>query len=126
MVGKKAAMVLAGTLPPADLLRINLASPAGAATAFPNGRQLADDVVDTEIQVLAGVFLDSNKDGIINGTMVPYSALKDGVDRTDGTLLTVFPYQGTPFNGFTHRTCNNAAIACPGPGPLPVTGAPAP
>ncbi len=112
VTGQLAGLSAANALPPADLLRINLASAPGAS--FPNGRQLADDVVDVEIQVLAGVFLDG--DGIINGTAVPYSALRDGVNATDGTLLSIFPYAGTPFNGFTHRSCNNPAIACPGPG----------
>lgn len=112
VTGQLAGLSAANALPPADLLRINVASAPGAA--FPNGRQLADDVVDTEIQVLAGVFLDS--DGIIDGTGVPYSALRDGVNATDGTLLSVFPYVGTPFNGFTHRSCNNPSIACPAPG----------
>ncbi len=121
VTGQLAGLSAANALPPADLLRINLASAPGAS--FPNGRQLADDVVDVEIQVLAGVFLDN--DGIINklngspndpGVGVPYSALRDGVDATDGTLLSTFPYVGTPFNGFTQRSCNNPAIACPGPG----------
>ena len=122
VTGQLAGLSAANALPPADLLRINVATPAGAS--FPNGRQLADDVGDTEIQVLAGVFLDSDKDGIINGTGVPYAALSDGVDATDGDLLDVFPYAGTPFNGFTQRSCNTPAIACPGPGPLPGSGAP--
>ena len=122
VTGQLAGLSAPNALPPSDLLRINLASPAGP-TAFPNGRRLADDVVDIEIQVLAGVFLDN--DGIINklngqpndpGMGVPFSALKDGVNATDGTLLSIFPYQGTPFNGFTQRSCNNPAIACPGPG----------
>lgn len=123
VTGQLAGLSPANALPAADLLRINLASPAGPGTAFPNGRQLADDVVDIEIQVLAGVFLDdddriNNLDGSPNapGTGVPYSALKDGVNATDGTLLTTFPYVGTPFNGFTQRSCNNPDIACPGPG----------
>ncbi|MEO5679910.1 MAG: DUF4331 domain-containing protein, partial [Acidimicrobiales bacterium] len=120
VTGQLAGLSAANALPPADLLRINLASPAGAA--FPNGRQLADDVVDTEIQVLAGVFTDPDHDGKINKldgspnpTGVPYSALQDGVNATDGTLLSVFPYVGTPFNGFTQRSCNNSAISCPAP-----------
>jgi hypothetical protein len=122
VTGRLAGLSAANALPPADLLRINLASPAGAGTAFPNGRQLADDVVDTEIQVLAGVFLDN--DGIINklngtpndpGTGVPYSALKDGVNAPDAPLLGTFPYVGTPYNGFTQRICNNPALTCPAP-----------
>ncbi len=122
VTGQLAGLSAANQLPPSDLLRINLASPAGT-TGFPNGRRLADDVVDIEIQLFAGVFLDN--DGIINklngmpndpGVGVPFSALRDGVNATDGALLPMFPYQGTPFNGFTQRSCNNPAIACPGPG----------
>jgi hypothetical protein len=120
VTGQLAGLSAANALPPADLLRINVASAPGAA--FPNGRQLADDVVDVEIQVLAGVFLDN--DGIINkldgspndpGQGVPFAALGDGVNATDGTLLSVFPYVGTPFNGFTHRSCNSPTLACPAP-----------
>ena len=123
VTGQLIGLSAGNALPPADLLRINLASPAGAATAFPNGRQLADDVVDTEIQVLAGVFLDA--DGRINklngqpndpGMGVPFSALKDGVNAPDAPLLTMFPYVATPYNGFTQRICNNAALSCLPPG----------
>jgi hypothetical protein len=98
-------------LPPADLLRINLARPAVQGTVdnrlgalvgdpggFPNGRRLSDDVVDIELQVLAGVLLDD--DGIINGTQVPYKALSDGVDTVDQPFLNTFPYQGTPVSGY--------------------------
>jgi hypothetical protein len=93
-------------LPPADLLRINLASPAGAT--FPNGRQLADDVTDIELQVLAGALLAPA--GSITGgggpgfdnTGVPYAALADGVGyNDDGAVpLSVFPYVATPFSGY--------------------------
>jgi hypothetical protein len=93
-------------LPPADLLRINLASPPGAT--FPNGRQLADDVTDIELQVLAGAFLAPA--GPITGgggpgfdnTGVPYAALSDGVGyNDDGAVpLAVFPYVATPFSGY--------------------------
>jgi hypothetical protein len=98
-------------LPPADLLRVNLAVPpvqgtvdnrlgalVGDAGGFPNGRRLSDDVVDIELQVLAGVLLDD--DGVINGTKVPYGALSDGVDTVDQPFLDKFPYQGTPVSGY--------------------------
>jgi hypothetical protein len=98
-------------LPVADLLRINLARPpvqgtvdnrlgalAGDPGGFPNGRRLSDDVVDIELQVLAGVLLDD--DGIINGTEIPYGALSDGVDTVDQPFLPTFPYQGTPVSGY--------------------------
>ncbi len=134
VTGQLSGLSAANALPPADLLRVNLASPAGAATAFPNGRQLADDVIDTTIQVVAaGALLPGGMsasggtrvvvngkipklDGTANPDGVPFSALGDGVNATDGTLLSVFPYQGTPFNGFTQRSCNNPTISCPAPG----------
>lgn len=104
----------AGALPPADLLRINLARPAVQGTVanrlgalagdpggFPNGRRLTDDVVDIELQVLAGVLLDG--DGFIDGTGtpgVPYSVLEDDVDQSKVPGLSTFPYVGTPVGGY--------------------------
>ena len=52
----------------------------GDTAGFPNGRRLGDDVVDIELQVVAG-FLKGNK--------VP---LGDGVDRNDKPFLSSFPY----------------------------------
>jgi hypothetical protein len=111
LTGQLAGLSAAHALPPADLLRLNLAVPPvlgtpsnrmaalqGDAGGFPNGRRLTDDVVDIELQVLAGVVLDS--DGIINGTNVPFSALSDGVDQSSRLSLTHFPYVATPFAGY--------------------------
>jgi hypothetical protein len=108
-------------LPVADLLRINLAQLPVAGTVdnrmgalaadpggFPNGRRLTDDVVDIELQVLAGILLDD--DGLIDGTEVPYSALGDGVDWADQPLLATFPYQGTPVSGYDQ---SGAPFQCP-------------
>ncbi len=113
-----------GSLAPADLLRINLAfdpvqgTPDNSLGAldkdtggFPNGRRLTDDVVDIELQVLAGVLLDPNEDGKINNTGadtspdatgddVPYAALSDGVQENDQPELPGFPYQGDPVSGY--------------------------
>ena len=74
--------------PPAvDTLKLNLGTPPGAGAenrfgviggdnaGFPNGRRLGDDVVDIELQVVAG-FLKGNK--------VP---LGDGVDVNDKPFL---------------------------------------
>jgi hypothetical protein len=111
LTGQLAGLSAAHALPPADLLRLNLAVPPvlgtpsnrmaalqGDAGGFPNGRRLTDDIVDIELQVLAGVVLDS--DGVINGTHVPYSALSDGVDQSSRLSLTHFPYVATPFAGY--------------------------
>ncbi|WCO68282.1 DUF4331 domain-containing protein [Iamia majanohamensis] len=104
-------------LPPADLLRLNLAVPPvqgtpdnsmgaldGDTGGFPNGRRLTDDVFDIELQVLAGVLLPGFGEGDpsnpIPGTEVPYSALSDGVQENDQPELPGFPYQGDPVSGY--------------------------
>jgi hypothetical protein len=86
--------------PPAvDTLKLNLGVPPAASenrfgviggdnAGFPNGRRLGDDVVDIELQVVAG-FLKGNK--------VP---LGDGVDRNDKPFLSSFPYVAAPDSGF--------------------------
>jgi hypothetical protein len=84
---------------PVDTLKLNLGVPpaetenrfgvlAGDNAGFPNGRRLGDDVVDIELQVVAG-FLKGNK--------VP---LGDGVDRNDKAFLPAFPYLAAPTSGF--------------------------
>ena len=84
---------------PVDTLKLNLGVPpaetenrfgviGGDNAGFPNGRRLGDDVVDIELQVVAG-FLKGNK--------VP---LGDGVDRNDKPFLSVFPYLPGPTSGF--------------------------
>jgi hypothetical protein len=87
--------------PPAvDTIKLNLGTPpasgaenrfgviGGDNAGFPNGRRLGDDVVDIELQVIAG-FLKGNK--------VP---LGDGVDRNDKPFLSSFPYLAAPTSGF--------------------------
>ena len=62
---------------------------AGDNAGFPNGRRLADDVVDIELRVVGG-FLKGNK--------LP---LGDGVDQNDKPFLTSFPYVAPPTPGST-------------------------
>ncbi len=82
-----------------DTLKINLGIPpamtpnrfgviGGDAAGFPNGRRLADDVVDIDVQVIAG-YLKGNK-----------RPLGDGVDVNDKPFLTAFPYLAAPSSGF--------------------------
>jgi len=111
LTGQLAGLSEGNALPPADLLRLNLAVPAvrgtpanrlaalqGDTGGFPNGRRLTDDVVDIELQVLAGILLDG--DGVIDGTAVPYSVLEDDVDRSSNQPIATFPYVGTPISGY--------------------------
>jgi hypothetical protein len=87
----------AGT--PVDTLKLNLGVPASATPSrfgviggdlagYPNGRRPIDDVVDIDLQVIAG-FLVGNK--------VP---LGDGVDQSDVPFLDQFPYLAHPQSGF--------------------------
>jgi hypothetical protein len=93
---------------PAEVLRLNTSiAPtafdqqnrrgllAGQNDGFPNGRRLVDDVVDIALRAVAGgtpFTPDFNRS--------PNNALGDGVDGNDGTFLTAFPYQATPWQGY--------------------------
>jgi Domain of unknown function (DUF4331) len=105
--------------PPAvDTLKINLGVPpaatenrfgviGGDTAGFPNGRRLADDIVDIELQVVAG-FLKGNK--------VP---LGDGVDQNDKPFLSTFPYLAAPDSGFDSAPSTRIEPAHP---PVPAGG----
>ncbi len=71
------AQTLAGILLP-DLLTIDLTKPS----AFLNGRNLDDDVIDAELGVI-----------IPAGSSLPKS---DGVKANDVAFSTNFPYMATP------------------------------
>jgi Domain of unknown function (DUF4331) len=87
----------AGT--PVDTLKLNLGTPpaddpdrfgviGGDNAGYPNGRRLTDDVVDIDLQVIAGILV---------GNAVP---LGDGVDEDNKGFLDEFPYVNTPDSGF--------------------------
>jgi len=92
----------------ADLLRLNLAIPpaatpnrlgavGGDAAGFPNGRRLADDVVDIEEKAVGGALAP------LFGLPAPTAnaaLLGDGVDTNDLSFLPSFPYVATPLSGF--------------------------
>lgn len=89
---------------PSEMLRINLATPvtaspnrlgalAGDTGGFPNGRRLADDIVDIELRVVAGVLVPGfNKE--------PNNLLTDGVDANDKPFTNSFPYLASPHQGY--------------------------
>jgi hypothetical protein len=115
LTGQGAGLSAANALPPADLLRVNLAvaptpSPnrlailAGDAGGFPNGRRLQDDVVDIELRLLAG-----GTPFTPTFNVAPNNALTDGVDADDVPLLPAFPYIGTPFDGYSEQAPGHAA-----------------
>ncbi len=87
----------AGT--PVDTLKLNLGVPpsdhpdrfgviGGDNAGYPNGRRPIDDVVDIDLQVVAGILV---------GNPV---ALGDGVDKNDKPFPSKFPYLAAPDSGF--------------------------
>ena len=82
-----------------EMLRLNMAIPpttspnrmgvlGGDLAGFPNGRRLADDIVDIEERAVGGALI---------GHPLP---LGDGVNANDVTNLGSFPYETAPFSGF--------------------------
>ena len=108
----------AGT--PVDTLKLNLGvDPAmtpsrfgalgGDLAGYPNGRRPADDVVDIDLQVVAGILADPPN-------AVP---LGDGVDVNDTPFLNEFPYLATPESGFDSNPSQRIEPAHP---PVPPGG----
>ena len=87
----------------ADLLRLNLTVPptpaakvntfgvvAGDNAGWPNGRRLADDVIDVAERAVAG---------FLKGKKVP---LGDGVNANDVANMSSFPYEADPHEGYAN------------------------
>jgi len=117
LTGQGAGLSAAHALPPADLLRVNLAIPPVAGTStnrlailagdnggFPNGRRLTDDVVDIELRLLAG---GTPFTPAFNHS--PNNALTDGVDADDVAPLGTFPYVPAPFDGYSESPPGHSA-----------------
>jgi hypothetical protein len=89
-----------------EMLRLNMLVPprrrpnrfgvlAGDNAGFPNGRRLADDVVDIALRVTAGVLVPG-----FGGA--PNNRLGDGVDANDRPFLPYFPYLALPHDPLDH------------------------
>ncbi|MBC7374788.1 MAG: DUF4331 family protein, partial [Frankiales bacterium] len=87
---------------PAEMLRLNTkikpaANPnrlgvlAKDTAGFPNGRRLADDVVDIELQALEGA--------VRTGKIVEALKAGDGVNANDAKFGSTFPYVAMPHTG---------------------------
>jgi hypothetical protein len=74
-----------GTAPSSSPDRLGVL--ADDTAGYPNGRRLTDDVVDIDLQVVAGA---------LKGNEVP---LGDGVDQNDVPFLDEFPYLAAPLPG---------------------------
>jgi len=106
---------------PAEMLRLNtgikgdLCAPepqrlgilAGDACGFPNGRRLADDVVEIELLAVAGAAwqpLTNDTSFSFNPALI--GVLTDSVDYNDKPFQSTFPYLATPHAGqdFKHAS----------------------
>ncbi len=96
---------------PAEEMRLNMSIPPTASpnrlgvlakdnAGFPNGRRLTDDVVDIEIQALAGA--------VQTGTIVPALAAGDGVDQNDSAFGQTFPYVALPHTAAVNQAGSSA------------------
>lgn len=87
---------------PAEMIRLNTTIPPAAepsrlgvlakdTAGFPNGRRLADDVIDIELQALVGA--------VRTGEIVDALAAGDAVDTNDKEFGRTFPYVALPTSG---------------------------
>jgi hypothetical protein len=93
----------------ADMLRLNVAVPpakqpnalgvlGGDLGGFPNGRRVFDDVVNVELQALAGLTYP-----LVDKTYTPDAAaskLTQGLTPSADRYQATFPYLGTPHDGY--------------------------
>jgi hypothetical protein len=103
---------------PAEMIRINttisgtLCSPTPSrlgvlgqdACGFPNGRRLADDIVEIELLAVAGAaygVLDGRDSGFTFNTNL-ISVLDDGLDSNDVPFRNTFPYLAQAQSGQEH------------------------
>jgi hypothetical protein len=94
----------------ADLLRLNVAIPPARSpdplgllgddlAGFPNGRRVADDVVNIELRAVAGLTYP-----LIDAGFTPdaaASALTQGVTPGPDRYQDTFPYLGLPHDGYS-------------------------
>ena len=94
------AGVAQGDVVPSEMLRLNMAVPVtaepnsagvigGDLQGFPNGRRLADDIVDAALAVVEGVVYE---DGADVSALGPF----DSVDENDVSFRDEFPYVALP------------------------------
>jgi hypothetical protein len=79
-----------------------LGAMAGDLCGYPNGRRLADDVVDIELRALVEGYGPTLHAVLGVPDRSPNDLLGDGVDHNDVPFLPTFPYIGTPHQGYSH------------------------
>lgn len=108
-----------------DQLRLNVAVPpaakpnrlgvmGGDLAGYPNGRRLADDVVDVTLRMVGDGYGASFAETLTNAGIPAVDtkanrALVDGCARNDAKALKAFPYVGVPWDGVkggkTYEAC---------------------
>ena len=122
LTGVKGLNMPKGEVQPAELLRLNTSIPpadepnrlgvlAKDIAGFPNGRRLADDVVDIEIQALEGA--------VRTGELVDALAAGDGVNANDVAFGTSFPYLALPHSGSAVGESPDGGVDAGGGGTAP-------
>lgn len=107
---------------PAEMIRINtdikgaLCAPTpsrlgvlgGDACGFPNGRRLADDVVEIELLAVAGAAYSvlDGRDASFSFNPALIDVLTDGVNENDKPFRTTFPYVAQAQSGQAHWHTN--------------------
>jgi len=98
---------------PSEQLRLNMSIPptkdpsrlgvlAGDNAGYPNGRRLADDVIDISLKVVEGALLGKDT-----------SAFQDAVSRNDKAFKKSFPYVALPVSGSDRSPHPNGAGITP-------------
>ncbi len=120
------ADVVAANFRPSEMLRLNLGVPvtaapnrlgvlAGDLQGFPNGRRLADDVLDIAVQAVEGAAQ--------TGKLVDALAAGDKVDANDNGFGGSFPYLALPNGESVNKGGGTGAGAAAAPGPSASTAA---
>src|SRR5262249_41020232 len=102
-----------------DELRLNMGVPPtakpsrlgaldGDLAGFPNGRRLADDVVDIELRAVADGYGKFLADAFGLKNLSPNNTIGDGCDANDAPFLKSFSYVATPWQGYTGGTYRNS------------------
>ena len=113
----------AGPVVPSEQLRLNTSIPpadepsrlgvlAGDNAGFPNGRRLADDVVDIELQALEGAVTVDETGAPTGVTIVEALAAGDVVNKNDYAFGDAFPYLALPTSG-SDAECGKTAAPPP-------------
>ena len=73
---------------------------AGQFDGFPNGRRLADDIVDIELRAVACGYGDILAGALGLCNLSPNNQIGDGVDKNDEPFKSTFPYLAPPHSGY--------------------------